>query len=161
MLPAGTGSLTLRKQGGLPVYATAYQTRWDPTPAAVAKPFTVTTTLAGQAGSHVALPAGKPVELVVTVDVQAEARYVLLEVPIPAGCSYGDPAPTNYLEAHREYLKHQAGIFLDRLPVGRHTFRVALQPRYRGSYPLNPAKAELVYFPTKFGRAGSKRVVVR
>lgn len=160
-LPAGTGSLTLRKQGGLPVYATAYQTRWNPTPAAVAKPFTVTTTLAGQAGSHVALSAGKPVELVVTVDVKAEARYVLLEVPIPAGCSYDDPAPTNYLEAHREYLKHQTGIFIDRLLVGRHTFRVALQPRYRGSYTLNPARAELVYFPTKFGRTGSKRVVVR
>ncbi|AMR26929.1 hypothetical protein A0257_07295 [Hymenobacter psoromatis] len=160
-LPAGTGPLTLRKQGGLPVYATAYQTRWNPTPAAVAKPFVVTTTLAGQAGSRVALPPGKPVELVVTVDVKAEARYVLLEVPIPAGCSYGEPAPTNSLETHREYLKHQVGIFLDRLPVGKHTFRVALQPRYRGSYTLNPAKAELVYFPTKFGRTGSKRVVVK
>ncbi len=160
-LPAGTGSLTLRKQGGLPVYATAYQTRWDPTPAAVAKPFTVTTTLAGQAGSRVALPAGKPAELVVTVDVQAEARYVVLEVPIPAGCSYGDPAAATYGEVHREYLKHQAGIFIDRLPVGRHTFRVALQPRYRGSYTLNPAKAELVYFPTKFGRTDGKRVIIK
>ncbi len=159
-LPAGTGPLTLRKQGGLPVYATAYQTRWNPTPSAVAKPFTVTTTLAGQAGSRVALPAGKPAELIVTVDVKAEARYVLLEVPIPAGCSYGDPAPTTYGEVHREYLKHQAGIFIDRLPVGRHTFRVALQPRYRGSYTLNPARAELIYFPTKFGRTAGKRVVV-
>lgn len=159
-LPAGTGSLTLRKQGGLPVYATAYQTRWNPTPTAAAAPFTVTTTLAGQAGSRVALPAGHPAELLVTVDVQAEAHYVLLEVPIPAGCSYGYPAPTNYLEVHREYLKHQVGIFIDDLPVGRHTFRVALQPRYQGAYTLNPAKLEMLYFPTKFGRTASKRVVV-
>jgi TonB-dependent SusC/RagA subfamily outer membrane receptor len=160
-LPAGTGTLTLRKQGGLPVYATAYQTRWNPAPTAAAAPFTVTTTLAGQSDSRVTLPAGRPAELLVTVDVKAEARYVLLEVPIPAGCSYGNPARPNYLEVHREYLRHQVGIFIDKLPVGRHTFQVALQPRYQGSYTLNPARAELLYFPTKFGRTASKRVVVQ
>jgi TonB-dependent SusC/RagA subfamily outer membrane receptor len=160
-LPAGTGSLTLHKQGGLPVYATAYQTRWNPTPTAATAPFTVTTTLAGQAGGRVSLPAGQPAELEVTVDVKADVRYALLEVPIPAGCSYGPPAATNYLEVHREYLKHQVGIFIDRLPVGKHTFRVALQPRYRGSYTLNPAKLEMVYFPTKYGRTAGKRVVVK
>jgi TonB-dependent SusC/RagA subfamily outer membrane receptor len=160
-LPAGTGTLTLRKQGGLPVYATAYQTRWNPAPTAAAAPFTVTTTLAGQAASRVALPAGHPAELLVTVDVKAEARYVLLEVPIPAGCSYGEPARPNYLEVHREYLKHQVGIFIDKLPVGRHTFQVALQPRYQGSYTLNPARLEMLYFPTKFGRTASKQVNIK
>ncbi|TVT43738.1 hypothetical protein FNT36_06535 [Hymenobacter setariae] len=156
-----TGSLTLRKTGTLPVYATAYQTRWNPAPTPAAKPFTVTTTLGGQTGSRVQLRAGQPAELVVTVDVKAEARYVLLEVPIPAGCSYGPAPMRNSLETHRENLRHQAGIFIDRLPVGRHTFRVALQPRYRGQYTLNPARAELVYFPTKFGRTGGKQVRIR
>ncbi|MCB2410824.1 carboxypeptidase-like regulatory domain-containing protein [Hymenobacter lucidus] len=159
-LPAGTAPLSLRKQGLLPVYATAYQTRWNPLPTATAVPFTVKTTLAGQTGQQVSLRAGQPAELVVTVDVRAEARYVLLEVPIPAGCSYGEPQPGNYFEVHREYLRHQAGIFIDRLPVGLHTFRVALQPRYRGRYTLNPAKAELMYFPTRFGRSASKQVRV-
>jgi|GEM_PF-629458 len=160
-LPAGTGSLTLRKQGGLPVYATAYQTRWNPAPAAAAAPFRVATTLAGQASGQVHLPAGQPAELLVTVEAKAEARYVVLEIPIPAGCSYGPPATTTYSEVHREYLKNQVGIFIDNLPVGKHTFRVALQPRYRGSYTLNPAKAEMLYFPTKFGRAASKRVEIK
>jgi len=160
-LPAPDGPLLLHKTGGLPVYATAYQTRWNPAPAPAARPFTVTTTLAGQTGRRISLRAGQPAELLVTVEVKAEARYVLLEVPIPAGCSYG-PAPTpNALEVHRENLRHQAGIFIDYLPIGRHTFRVALQPRYRGQYTLNPARAELVYFPTKYGRTGSKQVGIR
>ena len=160
-LPAPDGPLVLHKTGGLPVYATAYQTRWNPAPEAVAKPFTVSTTLAGQTARRISLRAGQPAELLVTVDVKAEARYVLLEVPIPAGCSYG-PAPTpNALETHRENLRHQAGIFIDYLPIGKHTFRVALQPRYRGQYTLNPARAELVYFPTKFGRTGSKQVKIQ
>ncbi|MET4106110.1 carboxypeptidase-like regulatory domain-containing protein [Hymenobacter sp. UYP22] len=160
-VPASGGAITMRKQGGMPVYATAYQTFWNPAPAAVATPFTVRTRLAGQEGGRVQLAAGQPVELEVTVDVPAEARYVLLEVPIPAGCSYGEPARGNSFEVHREYLRQQVGIFMDVLPVGRHTFRVALQPRYRGRYTLNPAKAELMYFPTRFGRSASKQAVIK
>jgi hypothetical protein len=99
--------------------------------------------------------------VVVTVEVKTEARYVLLEVPIPAGCSYGPAPARNPLETHRENLRHQAGIFIDYLPIGRHTFRVAVQPRYRGQYTLNPARAGLVYFPTKFGRTGRKQVGIR
>ncbi|TYZ06641.1 TonB-dependent receptor plug domain-containing protein [Hymenobacter lutimineralis] len=159
-VPATAGPLTLRKQGGLPVYATAYQTFWNPAPVAVATPFTVRTRLAGQEGSRIRLKAGQPTELEVTVDVPAEARYVLLEVPIPAGCSYGEKTTGNSFEVHREYLRHQVGIFIDVLPVGRHTFRIALQPRYRGRYTLNPAKAELMYFPTRFGRSASKQAQI-
>jgi uncharacterized protein YfaS (alpha-2-macroglobulin family) len=150
----------LRKEGLLPVYATAYQTFWNPQPAAVAAPFRVTTTLAGQTGTQVKLKAGQPAELLVTVDVAAEVRYVLIEVPIPAGCSYGDNQPGNSFEVHREYIRHQTGIFIDVLPVGRHTFRIALQPRFRGQYTLNPARAELMYFPTRFGRSASKQAMV-
>ena len=160
--PASAGPLTLRKQGGLPVYATVYQTRWNPNPAAQAAPFTVSSTLAGQRGRVIRLRAGQPADLVVTVDVRAEARYVLLGIPIPAGCSYASPhASAAPYETHREYLRNQTGIFLDRLPVGRHTFRVALQPRYPGRYTLNPARAELIYFPTRFGREASKLVMVQ
>jgi TonB-dependent SusC/RagA subfamily outer membrane receptor len=159
-VPVAAGPLTLHKEGGLPVYATAYQSFWNAAPEAKATPFVVRTTLAGQEGSRVKLRAGQPTELLVTVDVKAEARYVLLEVPIPAGCSYSDKAPGNYFEVHREYLRHQVGIFMDVLPIGRHTFRVALQPRYRGCYTVNPAKAELMYFPTRFGRSASKQAVV-
>ena len=158
--PAGAGPLTLRKQGTLPVYATAYQTHWNSNPKAVAAAFSVRSTLAGQAGPALRLRPGQPAELLVEVEVKAEARYVLVEVPIPAGCSYGPPAPTNPLETHREYLRQQVGIFIDNLPVGTYKFRIALQPRYAGRYTLNPARAELVYFPTRFGRSDSKRVVV-
>ncbi|WP_375437164.1 carboxypeptidase-like regulatory domain-containing protein [uncultured Hymenobacter sp.] len=159
-ISAAAGPLTPHKEGGLPVYATAYQSFWNAAPEAKAAPFVVSTRLAGQEGSRVKLRAGKPTELLVTVDVKAEARYVLLEVPIPAGCSYGEKERGNYFEVHREYLRHQTGIFMDVLPIGRHTFRIALQPRYRGRYTVNPAKAELMYFPTRFGRSASKQATI-
>jgi len=157
---AATGPLTLHKESGLPVYATAYQSFLNAAPEAKAAPFVVTTKLAGQSGSRVKFRAGQPTEVLVTVDVKAEARYVLLEVPIPAGCFYGEKERGNHFEVHREYLRHQVGIFMDVLPIGRHTFRVALQPRFQGRYTIDPAKAKLMYFPTRFGRSASKQVVV-
>ncbi|WP_128396987.1 alpha-2-macroglobulin family protein [Botryobacter ruber] len=64
-------------------------------------------------------------------------------------------------EVHREYNRHKVAIFCDRLPQGKHTYTVQLLPRYSGTYTLNPAKAELMYFPTFFGRTGVKQVEVR
>ncbi|GAB3244770.1 hypothetical protein GCM10027346_42720 [Hymenobacter seoulensis] len=160
-LPPGEhASLTVHKQGALPVYATAYQSFHNPTPSAAAAPFQVRTSLNGLSTSRVSIRAGQPVELVVTVIVPAEARYVLLEVPIPAGCSYGLLVPVNRYEVHREYMRYQTGIFCDVLPAGKHVFRIALQPRFRGQYTVNPALASLLYFPTRFGRTESKQALI-
>lgn len=57
---------------------------------------------------------------------------------------------------HREYLRHKVAIFADRLPKGKHTYTIKLLPRYNGVYTLNPAKAELMYFPVFYGRTGLK-----
>ncbi len=38
---------------------------------------------------------------------------------------------------------------------------VRIVPRFSGSFTLNPAKAELIYFPTYYGREGMKRIQVK
>ena len=43
---------------------------------------------------------------------------------------------------------------------GSAVFRIALLPRFTGRYHLNPARAELMYFPTFHGREGMKQVGV-
>lgn len=94
------------------------------------------------------LKAGEPATLVVTLNVkQAGAEYVMLEVPIPASCSYNSKINSNISEVHREYFKEKTVIFCEKLPVGKHLFRISLLPRYTGTYSLNPAKVELMYFP--------------
>jgi uncharacterized protein YfaS (alpha-2-macroglobulin family) len=64
------------------------------------------------------------------------------------------------VEVHREYFKEKVSIFCRKLPAGEYTFTVKLIPRYTGSYQLNPAKAELMYYPIYQGREGLKKVVV-
>ncbi|ULT29022.1 hypothetical protein KUH03_29600 [Sphingobacterium sp. E70] len=71
-----------------------------------------------------------------------------MEVPIPAGCSYESKLNGYYWkEAHREHFKDRVVIFCNKLSKGAHLFEIDLLPRYTGTYTLNPAKAELMYFP--------------
>jgi uncharacterized protein YfaS (alpha-2-macroglobulin family) len=95
------------------------------------------------------ITAGKATTLIVKLNVkQKNAEHVMIEVPIPAGCSYA--SKNNYYygkETHREYFKEKTVIFCERLSEGTHYFNISLLPRYTGKYILNPAKAELMYFP--------------
>lgn len=95
------------------------------------------------------LIAGVPVTLTVNLQVKQEgAQYVMLDVPIPAGCSYASK-PVNFSrhEAYREYFKEKTVIFSEKLPIGTYKFKIPLLPRFTGRYTLNPAKVELMYFP--------------
>ena len=86
----------------------------------------------------------------------------MVEIPIPAGCSYDkDRSSVNYYEVHREYFKNKTSIFCEKLNAGTHVFRVKLQPRYSGSYTMNPAKVESMYFPVLSGRNNIKKVVIK
>ncbi|TDQ08514.1 carboxypeptidase-like regulatory domain-containing protein [Pedobacter metabolipauper] len=153
--------LIVEKNGNAPVYFTAYQQFNNPKPAKVSKEFTVTTAF-NQNGTVVRqLKAGVLTNLKVNVTVSADADYVMIEIPIPAGCSYENKMTSFWgIETHREYFKHKTSIFCTKLKKGEYTFNIQLMPRYSGNYVLNPAKAEMMYFPVFYGREGLKRVTV-
>jgi uncharacterized protein YfaS (alpha-2-macroglobulin family) len=105
------------------------------------------------------LTAGELVTLRIDVDVKVDADYVMIEAPIPAGCSYKIKTQSYAnQEIHREYFKNKLSIFCFYLPKGLHQFQVSLLPRYTGVYRLNPAIAELMYFPVLFGREEMRSV---
>jgi TonB-dependent SusC/RagA subfamily outer membrane receptor len=158
---AASQRLVIRKEGTLPLYLTAYQQFQNTAPAKVEKDFVVKTSFEGQKTGKAWLEAGKPVVLKVEVEVKKEAEYVMIEVPIPAGCSYEDKRVYYGVEAYREYFRHKTSIFCQRLNQGKHEFTIRLLPRYSGSYTLNPAKAELMYYPVFYGRNEIKRVRVK
>lgn len=106
------------------------------------------------------LEAGMPVTLTVTLQVKQEgAQYVMLEVPIPAGCSYASK-PVNFSrsEVYREYFKEKTVIFSEKLPVGTYQFTIPLLPRFAGKYTLNPVKVELMYFPVVNANNGGRKI---
>lgn len=158
VLPPG-GRIELHKTGDFPVYFTAYQRYWDNDTRADSTYFKVRSFFDALPGDT--LQAGVPAKLVTEVTVFRDAPYLMVELPIPAGCSY-ESKRTNYgKESHREYFKHKTAIFCERLSIGTHRFEVELIPRYAGSYQLNPAKVELMYFPVFQANVAGIRVRVR
>ena len=145
--------INVRKEGSLPVFFTVYQQGWNNSPEKASEGFAIETTIYENEEAVTVLRAGKSVELKASVSVGSDAEYVMIEVPIPAGCSFESKSKGRlWKETHREYHKEKVVIFCDKLPKGKHDFSVMLLPRYTGVYQLNPAKIELMYYPTFYGR---------
>jgi TonB-dependent SusC/RagA subfamily outer membrane receptor len=155
------GKLSVDKKGNAPVYFTAYQQFQNSNPEKVSKDFTVKSTFLQNNNEVKSLRGGTTTILKVEVEARADADYVMIEIPIPAGCSY-ENKPQSYwgVETHREYFKHKTSIFCTKLKQGKYTFTVQLMPRYSGNYNLNPAKAEMMYFPVFYGREGMKKISI-
>lgn len=150
--------ITVRKEGSMPVFFTAYQQAWNDKPEPAAEGFSVSTRFRKDGKPVTTLHAGERVELVATVTADSDAEYVMVEIPIPAGCSYDSKEKGDFWkEAHREYYKEKVAVFCNKLRKGTHTFTVRLLPRYTGSYRLNPARAELMYYPVFHGRNEMKK----
>ena len=157
-----TSKLKVEKKGQLPVYVTAYQQFWNADPQQTAKGFAVKTWFETKGGQKIQqFKGGEAVVLKAEVDVEGDADYVMVEVPIPAGCSYDEKEQSWWgTETHREYAKNKVSIFCKKLKAGKYTFDIKLLPRYNGQYTLNPAKAEMMYFPVFYGREGMKQVLI-
>jgi TonB-dependent SusC/RagA subfamily outer membrane receptor len=155
------GKLTISKTGDAAVYFTAFQQFTNPAPQKVDKDFKVKTWFDQKGSTVTTLKAGTLTTLTVEVVVRADADYVMIEVPIPAGCSYENKNQSySGLETYREYAKDKTSMFCTKLKQGKYLFTIDLMPRYGGKYTLNPAKAEMMYFPVFYGREGMKKVAI-
>ena len=156
-----TSNLQFAKTGDFPLYLAVYQQEWNKTPTKVDSLFEVSTTWNGSTESRITLQSGKPLKVRVTVVVKKAADYVMIEVPIPASCSYESKKQDYWgVETHREYFKDKTSVFCEHLSTGTYTFDIELLSRFNGIYTINPAKAEQMYFPIFFGREEGKKVVV-
>jgi len=152
--------LKVIKTDTLPVYITGYQQFWNKKPEKISKDFTVNSWFEKKGDKLTRLKGGEAVEFKLEVTARADADYVMINIPIPAGCSYESKEQNWQNEVHREYFKDRVSIFCRKLKQGTYTFTVNLMPRYSGIYHINPAKAEMMYFPVFYGREGMKKVEI-
>lgn len=158
--PART-RIEAQQESGSPVFFTTYRTYWNPTPEKRGTDFRVKTHFIQGKDTLETLQAGQAVDLEVVVEVSGEANFVMIEVPIPAGCTYASKVQDYFGGIHREYLKEKTVICCTQLQRGTHKFRIPLLPRFTGSYHLNPARAELMYFPTVYGQESMNKVNIK
>lgn len=151
--------IAIEKTGDFPVYFTSHQSYWESNPDKKSEEFEINTQFGKTNTTE--LKGGEEITLSVKVTIAKDAEYVLINVPIPGGCSYSVSQPKNRFESHRENFKNEATIFCENLPIGEHEFEVKLVPRYSGSYTLNPAKIEMMYFPTFNANNTLKKIKIK
>lgn len=138
-------SLHVKKTSGLPLYYMEYTEERVTKAAAGTDGFKIKTAFSGKS-----LMAGQPVMLRATVEIRSDAKleHVMIEIPIPGGCSYGDKRRSHSsVETHREYFKEKTVVFCENMTPGIYTFEVELLPRFTGTYHVNPSQVSLMYFP--------------
>ncbi len=110
------------------------------------------------------LAAGEPVTLRVTLHMKRNMDYVMLEIPIPAGCSYGAKSQGynywNGSSTYREYFREKVACYYRNLNAGTYYIDIPLQPRYNGRYVLNCAHAEQMYLPLLSGNNEVRRIQI-
>ena len=160
-LQGDAGEIRLSKKDKAPLFISISQSQWLADPAPVDSLFAIQTELVQNGQPNRYLKTGQAAELCVKLKVKKAASYFALEVPIPAGCSYGAKAKSSYPEVHREHRKEKVNMYFRDLPPGDYAFSIQLEVRYAGCYTLNPAKAELMYEPMFYGRNGMKSVEIQ
>ncbi|MET0393606.1 MAG: carboxypeptidase-like regulatory domain-containing protein [Chitinophagaceae bacterium] len=149
--------VTISKSGGGWLYCTAYQQVFIPDPLPVRDNFRIDTWFEHAGERKASLVGGEKVKLKIEIEALKDAEYVQVEIPIPAGCTYGEKKQEGP-DMHREFLKDKAVFFIEAMSKGKHVYEIELEPRYTGVYHLNPARAELMYFPVFYGRNEQKKI---
>ncbi|MGK0391465.1 MAG: hypothetical protein ACI94Y_004230, partial [Maribacter sp.] len=155
--------VSIRQEGVLPYFVNVSQEIFIKNPVAKHDVFKVEYSFSQEKKEVEFLEKSVPTELIVNINAKEEGDYIMIEIPIPAGCSYGKKIQNKWrgIESHREYHKEKVVIFCTSLPVGENTFKINLEPRYTGKYILNPIKVEEMYAPTIFGRNGVGRLEIK
>jgi uncharacterized protein YfaS (alpha-2-macroglobulin family) len=153
-------SVQVTKTGGGLVYFTAWQKIFNQTPEPVTDKFSIRSWFERNGTGVAFLTAGEKTTMRIKVDVLKDAEYVQIEVPIPAGCTYSEKKQDGW-HIYKEFFKNKMILFMEKMNKGEYSFDIELEPRYAGIYQLNPAKAELMYFPVFYGRNAMKTVEIK
>ena len=151
--------LSFTKSGGGLVYFTAYQKIFNTRPEPVTNNFVVKTYFQKNGQTVAAIKSGEKIKMIIEVNALKDAEFVMLQVPIPAGCIYADKNNRDW-RVYKEFYKNRLALFTESMPMGTHTYEIEFEPRYNGNYILNPAKVELMYFPTFYGRNAMRKVEI-
>ncbi len=180
-IAGGSPRVTLQRLGaGRLYYRVGMQ--WAPTPSTIkahARGLALTRTLYDDSGvleGGRSMVAGEAGLLEFTITADARQRYVVVDVPLPAGVEAVDRslgrggavrhvsgsrggAPLPY--SRQEIRGDRVVVFVDHLPAGTYRYRVPIRATHEGTFSMPPAVTHAMYAPEIAGNTGatSLRVV--
>lgn len=124
-------NLNIQKSGGGLVYFTVYQKIFNATPSAIEDKFIIRTAFQKNNETVAEIRSGEKIKMIVTVNVLKDADYVMLQVPIPAGCNYASKSNNDW-RVYKEFYKDKILLFTESLPKGIHNFEIELNQGITG-----------------------------
>jgi len=107
------------------------------------------------------LKSGNMADQIITLTVNHECSYVMLEIPIAAGCMVEEISASNtFLLRNKEEYRDKVILYFDQLQKGTYTFTVREKVLFNGNYQLNPCSVNLMYFPMIQTQTALKRIVI-
>ena len=153
--------LSVDKKGNGPIFINTSYENWEAFPERKDSSFSIETWFEYKGEKLDSIPVGEIIEMKIRVDAKKKGNYIMIQVPIPAGCSYGNnDHMQNRMETHREYHKEKTTIYVETMNMGEHIYTIQLQSRYKGVYTLNPAKVELMYMPVFNGNNELEKISI-
>lgn len=126
-------------------------------------------TRAGPVSQGAVLAAGTVLALDLMLHTASPLRYVVTDVPLPAGLEGINPEFVGELlplpghrgpfVSHQEARRDRFVVFADILPPGSSLHTVYVHATTPGRYHLPPARAEAMYAPEVYGRSSGMRVM--
>jgi len=154
--------LDIQKKGMVPAYISVNYEFFNPEAAEKEGTFIVSSTFKDNGGTvQEVLKQGEALKLIIKVEAIKDAEYVLIDVPLPAGCIPLPKSKPNRFEANRANFKDKTSIYCNTLPKGVHYFEIEVQARFKGAFQLSPASAAMMYFPDEQGNTAVKKVRIR
>lgn len=142
------------------IFISVSQRKWQTeTSKTVSSNFEIATSFLQSKVKYNSLKVGEPATLRAKVTSTSQQEFVMVEIPIPAGCEVEqDKCYKGYNETYREYARDKVSIYYQVLRPGQLTIEIPLQVRFKGEYTLNPAYIEAMYTPT-FNAYESTRII--
>ena len=107
------------------------------------------------------LESGRVEEQVVNLKISSNCSFVMVEIPIAAGCMIEDVITScPALLSHREVFRDKIILYFDKLPEGMYTFTIRQKVLFKGDYQLNPCSVRLMYFPLIQTQTAVRRVKI-
>jgi hypothetical protein len=123
--------------------------------------FSITTKI-GKVDSNVyRLKTGEDFTLTVNVLAKTNQGQVVIEIPIPAGCSYGEKRfGEGYNEIHREFREDRVLIYLNSMNFGNHTYYIPLRTLFKGTFNTASARVSQLDYSDKASYTLRKKFVI-
>ncbi|MFN3403960.1 MAG: alpha-2-macroglobulin family protein [Cytophagaceae bacterium] len=158
---SGDSIIQISTKNNTPLFISIHQKKWNNQPIAKENIFRIQTSFIQNKKTTDTLISGSVATLQVRIASSEMVEYLMVEIPIPAGCHYGEKIKGTGFETYREYKKDKIIVFFERFYPGTEIVKIELLPVYKGKFTLNPSKAESMYFPTIYGNNTIKTVIIK